>query len=154
KEATDNFSFLVELINTADGSVRSLETTPGHSAGGLQGAKLSWDHVLLGLNMFHPAQAAAVPGLATTILATREVAIQWGNALNGVTPHTSHHELTVRFAPVVKLEVKARKPLNATAAALARMACSLERKSTLLASQPVLHDDCANAASLSKRAKG
>ncbi|MGN6380316.1 MAG: hypothetical protein ACTHNU_15285, partial [Gaiellales bacterium] len=103
KEATDNFSFLVELINTADGSVRSLETTPGHSAGGLQGAKLSWDHVLLGLNMFHPAQAAAVPGLATTILATRQVAIQWGNALNGVTPHTSHHELTVRFAPVVKL---------------------------------------------------
>jgi hypothetical protein len=86
----------------------------------------------------------------------RQVAIQWGNALNGLGshPHLSQKALAKRFASVEKQEQQARKPLNQTAATLAKLACSLERKSTSLTSVSATRSDCANALALARLAKG
>ena len=159
KEATDNLSYVVELIGEGDATVREFAQAPTGSGTAdrfLSGAKLSWNNVLVGLNEFRPEQAAAVPGLATTVQAQREVAIKWGNALNalGSHPRLSRRALAKHLASVEKGELQARKPLNQTAATLAKLACSLERSNTSLTSAAAAHADCANSLALARLAKG
>jgi hypothetical protein len=159
KEATDNLTYVVELIGTADGVVREFAMAPAGSTSAnrlLTGAKLSWNNVLVGLNEFRPEQAAAVPGLASTIVATREAAIKWGNALNslGNRPRLSQNALAKHFETVAKQEQQSRKPLNQAAATLARLACSLERTHASLVSVPAMQADCENALALARLAKG
>jgi hypothetical protein len=159
KEATDNLSYLIELISTADGVSRSFAQAPTGSPTAdryLSGAKLSWNNVLVGLNEFRPQQAEAVPNLANTIVTTREVAIKWGNALDalGSHPHLSKQALAKHFASVARLEQKGRKPLNQTAATLAKLACTLERTNTSLTSVSATRSDCANSLALARLAKG
>jgi hypothetical protein len=159
KEASDDLSYLIELIGTGDSTVREFAQSPTGSAAAdrfLSGAKLSWNNVLVGLNEFRPQQAVVVPELANFVQTQREVAINWGNALNGLGshPHLSQIALAKRFAPVVKQEQQARKPLNQTAATLAKLACSLERTNTSLNSVSATRADCANALALARLATG
>ncbi len=159
KEATDNLAYLVELISTADGVSQEFATAPRGSSSAdrlLAGAKLSWNNVLVGLNEFRPQQAEAVPSLANTIVTTREVAIKWGNALDalGSHPHLSQRALARHFASIEQQEQTGRKPLNQTAATLAKLACSLERTHSSLISVSATRADCANSLALARLAQG
>jgi hypothetical protein len=85
KEATDNMTRLIELIGTADGTVDQLSRQRAGSASArslMDGAKIGWNNVMVGLNAFTPSQAKEVSGLAGMVLAYRELAITWSNTLD------------------------------------------------------------------------
>ena len=158
KEATDNLAYLLNLNATADETANQLaQQQPGSAAAGrlIDGTRVGWNNVLVGLNTFSPAQAAAVHGLAATVQATRQVAIEWTNTMDklktGPAPRTKHAMVQMLAVPR-KHELKARHYLGETAATLAKMVCSLERAHPQLAPPATATRDCENAARLSAAA--
>lgn len=146
KEATNSLTQLVNLINTANGTLAEYRHGPQGSAATRRlygGARTGWNNVLVGVNTFTPAEAGAVSGLATTVVAAREQAIGWLNALHGVDPAAGRSAPSSAYAKPQKQSQHVRTLLRGTALTLARMACSLETSHPQLAVPATTHADCA-----------
>ena len=154
KEATDNTSRLIELIATANqtsAQLAPLRTKTAAETRLLGGAKIGWNNVLVGLNAFTPAEAAAVPGLATMIADARNVAIGWSNGLNSLNDGSAH---PARPA-IARLQKQARgmkSPIEKAVASLARQACTVEKANPGFVTPAAVQADCANADQLAAQA--
>jgi hypothetical protein len=157
KGAVDNLTRTLQLVATADDTVSSLRQA-GPSSGAARrfrdGAELSWNNVVVGLNGFTAGQAKAVPGLADSIEATRVAAIAWQNALGDLqgtvgTGRARRKAVAKALAEPRQDETAARAKLRSTAAMLAQLACALERRRPELAPAGAAASDCAAARQLS-----
>ncbi len=147
KEASDNMTRLIELIATANQTSSQLageRTKTTEESRLLEGAKIGWNNVALGANLFTPPQAAAVPGLAAMVSVVRTTAINWSNGLNTLNrgaPHPAH-------PAVAKLQKQAgamRSPIEKAVASIARQACTLEKANPGFVSPAAVTSDCATA---------
>ena len=155
KEATDNLGRLIAMVDTANSTVGQLEQQHPASPAArrlLEGSQIGWNNVMVTLNAFTPNQAAAVDGLATTVVGTRAAAVSWLNALGALGPHlrTGANDLAISsaLAEPRKSSAHVRSLLTGTAASLAHMACKLERAHPELAGKAAAAGDCAAAAHL------
>jgi hypothetical protein len=150
KEASDNTSRLIELIATANQTSSQLAATRAGTkaeAQLLEGAKIGWNNVVLGANLFSPAQAAAVPGLAAMVSAVRTTAIQWSNGLGKLDAGGSH-PAEPAIAKLQKQAGAMRKPIENAVASIAKQACTIEKANPGFVSPAAVTSDCANAAQL------
>ena len=155
EEATDNLGRLIAMIGTANMTVAQLEHQhPGSSSAQrlLAGSRIGWNNVLVGVNAFTPSQAAAVDGLAATVVGTRAAAVSWQNALDALGPRlragANDQVISSALAEPRKSSAHVRSLLTGTAAKLAQMACNLERAHPELAGRAAATGDCAAAAHL------
>jgi dihydrodipicolinate synthase/N-acetylneuraminate lyase len=147
KEASDNTSRLIELIATANQTSSQLAATrTGTKTESqlLEGAKIGWNNVVLGANLFSPSQAAAVPGLAAMITAVRNTAIHWSNGLNTLN-HGAPHPASPAIARLQKDAGAMKKPIEAAVASIARQACTIEKANPGFVTPAAVRSDCANA---------
>jgi hypothetical protein len=148
KQATDNLTRVINLMAAADGTTRLFaQSRLGSSSAKslLDGARLGWNNVVVGLNSFTPAQATAVRGLTGLVLRHRLIAIHWQNALDGLEPGYTRTELRRALAKPQREELAARGMLREVAATLAKTTCDLEVKYHELASASQAASACATA---------
>lgn len=147
KEATDNTSRLISLIaaaNLTSSEVSRMRTQTPAETRLLNGAKIGWNNVLVGVNAFTPLQAAAVPGLMDMITTVRRTAINWSNGLGAL---NSGHPRPAGPA-IAKLTRQAgmmKSPIEKAVAALARTACTLEKANSGFVTPAAAKADCAGA---------
>ena len=153
KEATDTLTRLLQATATADDSANQLaqkQPGTGEAKRMVEGTRVGWNNVLVGLNAFTPAQAGTVHSLTGAIQTTRAIAITWLNTMDDLehAPPATRHAMVVKMAVARKQELKGRDGLQLLAVELAKMTCTLERAHAELAPAGAAQTDCQNAGRL------